>query len=136
MLDLQPRTCAIRQATLADLGDVNSWAGIDLSPFLANPLNVCLLRDNGGAMFTWRGPGIYEVHVFFEQRGKEALTVGRQMLAILRSDYGARLFWSPIPISERHVVLYARLMGWRFCGTGLFPNGETMLPCEIYSSGF
>jgi hypothetical protein len=41
-----------------------------MEQFLADRMNVCLLDGNGGALFVWRGPGIYETHCFFEQRGQ------------------------------------------------------------------
>jgi hypothetical protein len=121
----------VRRATLADVAEVNRWAGADFSEFLANPLNVCLVEGNGGAIFAWRGPGVFEVHVFFEQRGKDVLELSHRMLAQLRERFGARMFWSAIPVASRHVRMFARWMGWTSHGMAMFPHGE----CEIFSQG-
>jgi hypothetical protein len=48
-------------------------------------MNVCLLEGEGGALFVWRGPQIYEVHVFFEQRGREVLDLSHRMLEAMRA---------------------------------------------------
>jgi hypothetical protein len=59
-------------------------------------MNVFLACGEGGAMFVWRGPGIYEVHVMFEQRGREVLKLSREMLAWMRENMGAKLFWAAV----------------------------------------
>ena len=122
----------IRRATLDDVAQVNEWAGADFTEFLSNEMNVCLVTNDGGAIFAWRGPGIYEVHVFFKQRGREVLALSERMLHWMRRDYGAKLFWAAIPTDEksRRVIMFTRLMGWKFNGKAVFPHGE----CEIYVS--
>jgi hypothetical protein len=118
----------VRKAALSDIESVNQWAGADFTEFLSNPLNVCLLEGNGGALFAYRGPGIYEVHVFFEQRGKAVIELSHRMLARMRGK-GARLFWSAVPVESRHVIMFTRLMGWKSHGVSLFPHGW----CEVFS---
>lgn len=96
-----------------------AWAaGIDadFSELLAEPLHVCLVDDRGGALFAWRGPGIFEVHVFFKVRGREALDLGREMLAHMRARHGARFFWALVPAESRKVLMFTRLMGWKSLG--------------------
>jgi hypothetical protein len=44
-----------------------------MAELLANPLNVCLIEGDSGTVFAWRGPGIFEAHVFYAVRGREAL---------------------------------------------------------------
>lgn len=120
----------IRRATVDDAPFINRLAGGDFTEFLANDMNICLLSGNGGAIFVWRGPGIFEVHVFFEQRGREVLTLSHTMLDILRSQYGARIFWAAVPIDERHVIMFTRLMGWKSEGVVMFSHGA----CEVFIS--
>lgn len=127
----------IRRATVADAAAVNSWLErdcghpVDFTGFLENPLNVCLIAGEGGAAFIWRGPGIYEVHVFFEQRGREVLRLSRLMLDLMRDLYCARLFWAAIPLQSRHVIMFTRLMGWKASGFADLPHGR----CELFVEG-
>ena len=67
------------------------FPGCDFTEVLANPLNVCLVHGDSGAIFAWRGPGIYEVHVFYAMRGREALSVSRIMLDIMRKELAVSL---------------------------------------------
>lgn len=123
----------IRQAAMSDVAAINGWVkrdsgqDTDFSEFLSNPMNVALIEGEGGALFVWRGPGIYEVHVFFEQRGREVLKLSHAMLAIMR-ERGARMFWAAVPVESRKVIMFTRLMGWKSHGTARFPHGL----CEIF----
>lgn len=124
----------IRRASVEDAEDVNDWiwrdSGVkpEFTAFLADRMNVCLIEGQGGALFVWRGPGIFEVHVFFEQRGKEVLRLSREMLEILRRDYGAKLFWAAVPVTSRHVIMFTRLMGWKSQGLADLSHGR----CELF----
>lgn len=129
----------IYRATVEDAERVNDWVWRDsgyrpdFSAFLLNPLNVCLCCGEGGALFVWRGPAIYEVHVFFEQRGKEVLRLSRTFLDIMRGQFGALIFWAAVPVAStsRHVVMFTRLMGWKSCGVARLEQGD----CEIFVEG-
>ena len=131
-----PTPDAIWRATAEDAEKVNDWVWrdsgnrADFMAFLAEPLNVCLVSGEGGAIFVWRGPGIYEVHVFFEQRGSEVLKLSRQMLDIMRREFGARMFWAAVPTdsTSRHVRLFTRFMGWKSQGEVMQPQGR----CEVF----
>lgn len=123
------------RASLADLDRINGWVArdsgqeVDFAAFLENPMNVCLLEGEGGALFAWRGPGIFEVHVFFEQRGRAVLDLSHRMLRVMRNAYGAKLFWAAVPISSRRVVMFTRLMGWKSQGMADLPHGR----CELFT---
>jgi hypothetical protein len=95
---------------------------------MANPMNIFLAEGEGGALFAWRGPGIYEVHVALEQRGKAAFETMHRMLDHMRECFAARLFWSVVPLKSRKVIMFARRMGWKSGGTAEFPHGV----CEIF----
>ena len=126
----------IRRARLEDLEAVNRWnerdlgEEVDFTEFLANEMNICLIEGEGGALFAWRGPGIFEAHAFFEQRGREVLNLSNLMLGVMRHIYGARLFWSLVPTEARHARMYCRLLGWHSKGIVHPPQGE----CEIFVS--
>ena len=112
----------MREATLADKAMVERWLlrdegkAVDFSGFFAQPNNVCLIEGDGGALFGWHSPGIYEVHVAFEQRGKDVIALSHRMLDYMRETHGALLFWSYVPVERRRVVMFTRLMGWKSRG--------------------
>lgn len=125
----------MRRASLDDVEQINDWvwrdSGIrpDFTQFMSDRNNVCLIEGEGGALFVWRGPGIYEVHVFFEQRGREVIQLSHQMLDWMR-EQGARLFWAAVPVAKesRHVRLFTRMMGWKPAGFSEQPHGR----CELF----
>lgn len=127
----------IRRLFADEAETVNDWIWRDsgrrpdFEPFLADTNNVCLVEGEGGAVFVWRGPGIYETHCFFEQRGKAVRDISNAMLDHMRQEYGARLFWCAIPDAKesRNVKVYARWLGFKPCGHGMFPQG----PCELFT---
>lgn len=127
----------IRRATIEDVADVNRWIGrdfpgTDFAEVLSNEMNVCLAYGEGGAFFMWRGPGIYEVHCFFEQRGKDVRDISLQILERMRAEYGARLVWAAVPVESRKVRIYCRWLGFKSLGMRQFPHGE----CELFTLEF
>ncbi len=106
------------------------FPGLDLGLFLSNKMNRCLVKGGSGALFAWRGPNTYETHVFFSDRGREALATGHELMAWMRLHCDARTFWSAIPIESRKVAMFARLMGWKYEQTSELPEG----PAQIFSS--
>lgn len=115
----------------SDLELVNRLAGADFSEVLAEPLHVCLMDGESGAFFMWRGPGIYEAHVFFAVRGKEAISLARALLAKMMIEYGAKLFWTVVPIADRKAKLFIRSLGWKSRGVLEMRYG----PHELFVSG-
>jgi hypothetical protein len=106
------------------------FPGCDMAELLAEPMHVCLVDGDSGAIFAFRGPGIYEVHVFFSVRGKAAIALMRSMLDMMRAEHGARLFWSLIPVESRPVLTFARLVGWKSLGVRETRHG----PNELFTS--
>jgi hypothetical protein len=130
----------LRLASPFDLEQINKWVErdsgreVDFSEFLSCTLNACLIEGEGGALFVWRAPGIFELHLFFEQRGREAIELLRRMLDTMRREFGAQWFWAAIPWDQgkqsRKVRLFARRMGWKLKGRAMFPHGL----CEVFTS--
>lgn len=106
----------IERAHDSDLVNRLVGGGADFGDFLAEPLHVCLVEDENAAFFAWRGPGVYELHLAFADRGKAAVALLMRMLEAMRAQYGARWFWAVIPEQSRHVRLFARWMGWKSLG--------------------
>lgn len=123
----------IRRLFADEAERVNEWVyrdggkRVDFTDFLSDTNNVCLASGEGGAIFVWRGPGIYEVHVFFEQRGRDVIRLSREMLDIMRK-HGGKLFWAAVPIESRHVIMFTRLMGWKSQGLADLSHGT----CELF----
>ena len=123
------------RATLADVATVNAYVGrdypeADFTEFLSEPMHICLIEGCSGALFAWRGPNTFEVHVFFEVRGRAALDLGRRMLERMRTLHDAGQFWSLIPEGSRKVKMFARLMGWKSLGLRETRHGL----CELFVS--
>lgn len=128
----------MRRATVADVEDVNDWVyrdnakRTDFYQFLADDMTVCLIEGQGGALFVWRGPGIFETHLFLEQRGKAAFALLERMFARLKAKHGAKLLWAAVPIESRHVIMTARILGWQSQGVEQLSHG----PCELFTLEF
>lgn len=100
----------MRLATLADADLVQSICNEDPHRLLAEPRNILLLEGENLAMFLWRWHGIYEGHVLFKCRGKEAEALARQMLETMS---GAMIL---AVTPQRHVGLFLRRLGFTFKG--------------------
>jgi hypothetical protein len=118
-----------------DAEQVNEWIWRDsgkrhpaMAEILADRHNVFLAKGEGGALFVWRGPGIYEVHVAFKQRGRAVIELSHKMLAWMRENMGAKLFWAAVPVESRHVIMFTRLMGWKSQGCDDLSHGR----CELF----
>ena len=106
------------------------FPGCDMSELLAEPMHVCLIDGESGAIFAFRGPGIFEVHVFFAVKGRAAIGLIHAMLDFMRAEHGARSFWALIPVESRKVLMFARLVGWKSLGVRETRHG----PNELFSS--
>ena len=119
-----------------DVEKINGWLArdfpetpIDFSEVLSFERNVCLCEGEGGAVFVWRGPGIYEVHCFFEQRGAAVREISAAILAIIKRDHGAKMVRAAIPDASPKVKIYVRWLGFESVDHAVFPHG----PCEIFT---
>lgn len=101
---------------------------LDAGPLVSDLRNVCLVDGACGAIFAWRGPGVFEGHSFFRTRG--AFSVGRRMLAEMHGEYGARLIWGLTPVENRRARMFNRLIGMRSQGVMDTPDGA----CELFVS--
>lgn len=122
----------MREAAFADLEAVAvliGWGGDDaaLSSYLLDPMSICLIEGENCALFVWRGPWIFEVHIALSERGRPALILMRAMLDHVKATRGARLFWAAIPWDgskqSRKVRLFARNMGFKSHGLANLAHG-------------
>jgi len=106
---------------------------LDVTPLIENPRNVFLMGEQGGAMFIWSAPGVYDAHDYFlpEGRGKWAMAASFAMLGIMFDAYGAEMIWAQTPIENRACRLFNRILGFKSGGTEsaiLIPGHP---PCEV-----
>lgn len=102
------------------------FPGLDFSEVLAEPLHVVLMDEESGAAFLFRGPGIYEAHVFFAVRGRAALNLFADMLDFMRLR-GAKMFWAMVPLEDRRARMFTRLSGWKSLGPRETMHGTSEL---------
>lgn len=111
---------------LVDPERVTELAGVDLGLAPYEPLNFFLEEGGSLGCFVWRGPGIYEIHLAFKARGREAIDLFHRM----KARVPARFMWAAIPLESRHVRMFARLAGFASEGVMAFADGEK----EIFTS--
>lgn len=91
--------------------------------WLSDPRNVAIHEGDDLALFDYNGTGIYEIHLFFRSRGKEAVaaakSVTRQMF-----DRGAGMIVASIPAINRKACVVARMTGYHFLETRETPYGD------------
>lgn len=95
---------------------------LDAATLLADRRNVCLMSDGGGSIFRWSGPGVFEGHSFFRVKGREALSLGRAMLAQMENK--ADLIFGLTPWDLKHVRWFNRKLGFRSLGEMRTPEGK------------
>lgn len=118
--------------TILNLADVRPHLGgsgeLDAAPLIADPRNRLYFDDRGGAIFAWRGPGIYEAHSFFTAQGRDAIRAGKEALQHM-SD--ARMIWGLTPESNRAARWFNRQVGLKSHGMLDTPEGR----CELFVLG-
>lgn len=124
----------LRRATIADLAEVTQLLrdvhGDDLDPtaLLSDERNRLYFDARGGAVFAWRGPGIYEGHSFFRPPAKAAIQAGREILELMS---GARMIWGLTPENNNDARRLNRLLGLKSQGMLDTPEGR----CELFVLG-
>lgn len=104
--------------------DLGGQGQLDAAALVTDRRNICLMSQGGGAIFAWRGPGVYEGHSFFRVRGREAIALGK---AILSKMDGVHV-WGLTPQRLRHVRWFNRQIGFVSLGMMDTPEG----PCELF----
>lgn len=108
--------------------NIGGEGALDPTALISDTRNVCLFTPEGGAMFAWRGPGIFEGHSFFRARGREAISLGRAILARLFLEHGARMVWGATPESLKAARWFNRQVGFTSLGMIDTPEGR----CELF----
>lgn len=125
IFDPEPVNCLINRPEIRPT--VGGAGYLDCTALLADRRNVCLMAGDNGALFAWRGPGIFEGHSFFTARGREAISLGRAMLAKMLATH-ARMIWGLTPVANRRARIFNRWIGMRSLGVMETPEGD----CELF----
>jgi hypothetical protein len=134
----------VRRATIADAEQISAIVndpGIrayiggdgeshyDPTPLLEDENSFLLFDEGGGQFFDFKGPGIFEAHSFYLVRGKEALSRGREAVALMFDEYGAEMIWRATPLDNKRARWFNRQLGFRSLGEISLPiHGH----CELF----
>lgn len=105
----------------------DSGGDVDTAPWLADDRNVAIEAGDDLALFQWEGGDTYSVHWFFAARGREALTVGADMLSAIFDLYGAQAVWGMTPADKRAARWFNRKLGCTSRGLIDRPDGQVEL---------
>lgn len=102
--------------------------GFTPAAWLAEPENIALWERDNIALFTRRGPGVFEGHTLFADKGRAALDLGKAMLREMFDTYGAKVIWGQTPIERKAARWFSRKLGFRSHGSVDRPLGT----CELF----
>lgn len=101
---------------------IGGEGALDAAKLLDDVRNICLMADGGGALFRWSGPGVFEGHSFFRVRGREAISLGRAILAQMQDH--ASLIYGLTPWELKNVRWFNRRIGFASLGEMTTPEGR------------
>lgn len=105
--------------------------GVD---WVADQRNVSVVDGADVTLFDYEAPGVYQVHVLFDNaRGRAAIEKVRAAFRHI-FDTGAELVFGLVPIFRRDVKWLARQAGMKFVGTRMTDCGRVevyVLPREM-----
>lgn len=102
---------------------------LDPTDIISDRRNICFFDQRGGAVFAWRGPGIYEGHSFFRVRGREAIRLGSSLIHMMADGYQARMIWGATPLDNRAARWFNRQLGFQSLGEIDMPESGL---CELF----
>lgn len=106
------------------------YGDLDVSAAVANSDHWFLMGEHGGFMLEYVDPDAREVHTFIlpSGRGKWANDARQAMLGYAKTN-GAKVLWTKISPSDKHVIRYALQGGMQFTGDVVELFGK---PYRIY----
>ena len=122
----------LRRASLSDINEITQLftdvhgPGLDPTALLSDERNRLYFDERGGAIFAWRGPGIYEGHSFFRPPARRAIQAGREILDLMRD---ARMIWGLTPEGNNDARRLNRLLG--FTSNGMLDTPD-LGRCELF----
>jgi hypothetical protein len=103
--------------------------GLKGADWLAYAGNIPIIGENGDVtLFDNEGDGVFEIHVLYVSRGREALREAKRAIRAMFEEHDARVIYAMVPIIRPEVKLLARWAGMRSAGLRLIPSGL----CELF----
>ncbi len=99
----------------------------DLEKWWGCPGSIMLVSGDDVGLATCEYPGMYNCHLYFKSRGREAIRLGQEMLNHLFDNYDAKAVGGLIKVQFKAARWAARQMGWTSLGIVSFPNGDDEL---------
>jgi hypothetical protein len=103
--------------------------GLDGCAWLSTTGNIPITFENGNiVLFDDEGEGIYQIHVLFNSRGREAIIDIKEAFRRMFIDNGAQMIMGLVPDFRRDVKMLARWAGMKSRGLRNTSEG----PCELF----
>ena len=96
----------------------------DFRTWFANPKNLMFAEGDNIGLATYEYPGLYGLHWFFTVRGREAIELGKRMIANLFENYGAEVVQGYVRADMKASRWAARQLGLKSYGIITFDDGE------------
>jgi len=82
--------------------------------WVKSPVNYSIVDNHGNiALLDYVREGIYEVHIYYEDTGKEAFDRARAMLDWIFQETPAQLLVGKTPVLEKAAWFFARKLGFK-----------------------
>jgi hypothetical protein len=119
----------LRMQKALDMTDQNT--GIDCVTWLRDRSNMMYYDDETGdvGLATLEYPGCYNLHWFFNSRGRRAITMANDMLGKFFNEEDVKLIRGLTPVDNKAACWLARKIGLTSFGVIDFPSGA----CELFA---
>ena len=107
--------------------------------WVASENNWALIDDHGNiGLLDYQRPGVYEPHLYFSDRGREALDRAKAMIAWVFDNTDAQELRGKTPILKRGAWWVVRMIGFKRTGMGhteYCPVYESVMTREMWDKG-
>lgn len=90
--------------------------GLSGAAWVSEPGNISIRRGRDISLFDFEAHGIYQMHVLYRSRGRDAQRAANDALASIFNLYDAEMVFVLIPDFRRDVKMLARWTGFKFIG--------------------
>lgn len=123
---IRPVTCPATINYFANHPDNNIGPLLDFTNAVG-PKTAFYIGEHGGFAFEWSAPGTYEVHAMVAKGGRGRWALDAMKTALRAMSERANHFWARVHPDSPHIAMFARLAGFRDCGT------DALAPWRVYS---
>ena len=102
---------------------------MDTKAWIENPFNICFVDDRGNyGLLNFVEQGIYDGHLFFVDKGRDAIKHAKKMLDYAFSIEGIEVMRGLVPLRYKAARWFNRQIGQKSFGT-VFIDDED---CELF----